>query len=140
MPYFFNEKDFKQVFPNFLHEMSSKFRSVSQNFLNASVLYSLIYVFRYEFEWKTQAACLPHYKVECSLFVNGKGQDEMYDLSPLSRWDTNWRALIDTYQVGYPVERKIYINVCRNIVKTKSDDTAGCLHQSGICMIRGSQK
>ena len=94
--------------------------------------------FRYEFEWKTPVACLPNYKVECSLFLNGHNEDEMYDLSVLSRWDNNWRALIDSHRVGYPVNRKIFINICRNIVS--GNGAEDCPHDSGICMIRGSQK
>ena len=83
-------------------------------------------------------ACLPHYNVECSLFLNGKNEDEMYDLSVLSRWDNNWRAQIDTDRVGYPVNRKIFINVCRNIVNRNGAEN--CPHESGICMIRGAER
>ena len=37
LPYLFYEKDFKKVFQNLLHKMSSKFRSLSKYFLNVSV-------------------------------------------------------------------------------------------------------
>ena len=83
-------------------------------------------------------ACLPHYNVECSLFVNGHNEDELYDLSPLSRWDNDWRAQIDTKMVGYPVNRKIFINVCRHLVK--HGDASTCRDEAGICMIRGSKR
>ena len=83
-------------------------------------------------------ACLPHYNVECSLLVNGNNEDEMYDLSPLSRWDNDWRAQIDTTLVGYPVNRKIFINICRYLVK--KGDASTCPDEAGICMIRGSKR
>ena len=62
----------------------------------------------------------------------------MYDFSVLSKWNNNWRAHIDTDRVGYPANRKIFINVCRNIVKGSGAE--GCHHESGICMIRGSTR
>eukprot|EP00794_Sanderia_malayensis_P000415 gene415-1051_t len=88
----------------------------------------------YEFEWKTPLACLPHYNVQCSLFVNSQNQDEMYDLSPLSRWDDNWRAHVDADTAASYIHRQFYINVCRGVLK--NDVTMHCPDDAGICMAR----
>ncbi len=62
----------------------------------------------------------------------------MYDLSPLSRWDDNWRAHVDPDTAASYVERQFYINVCRGILKRSP--TIGCVDDAGICMVREDGK
>lgn len=121
--------------------MQFRYKDIKQmKISNEKVLRCILFCifFSYEFEWKTPMACLPHYNVECTLFLNENNEDEMYDLSVLSKWDNNMRAQIDVDRVIYPVNRKIFINVCRNIVKKNGAEE--CPSESGICMIRGTQR
>ena len=70
--------------------------------------------------------------------MNDKNEDEMYDLAPLSRWDDNWRAHVDADSASSYVERKFFINVCRNVLKKQ--DASVCADDAGICMIREDGK
>ncbi|KJE92774.1 hypothetical protein, variant 2 [Capsaspora owczarzaki ATCC 30864] len=84
----------------------------------------------YTFTWATDFACPSSDALEC--VVRDPKSNTMYDLSVLTRADTNWEALDSRQGFNY----RYFINVCHAIVPTAA--TAACNSRTGGCQVSNS--